>query len=179
MHDTLADLTGPVEPHEQVTVVGLGPQQLFHLQVDPFGEQVGERIRPRPPARIDGEQHYATSDLSRRDEPSSWERLCSDEALERLAASLSLPGIRQARWSDHGWPSRLTVVNSAGAQEQWIALPGVSPDIHDQARQLAADEAQRRWGVTPGDHGVAVDRIPAQDWADLLTSKVAEALVVG
>jgi hypothetical protein len=112
---------------------------------------------------------WSTVDLSGREEPTSWTRVCSEEALERLGASLALPGVVRARWSDHGWPPKLEVVEAgSGPDEGWIALPGVSRDVHDRVRELAAAEAFRRFGVTPGDRGVPVDRLAPAVWATLV-----------
>lgn len=131
--------------------------------------------------RDDGRLHlFSTTDLSGREEPTNWARLCSQEALERLAASVRLPGVKRTRWSDHGWRPRLEVVRGgSGPTEEWLALPGVSRALHDRVRELAVEEAHRRYGVTPGEDGVPVDRLAPQVWAALVNEKMREALAAG
>jgi hypothetical protein len=63
-----------------------------------------------------------------------------------------------------------------GASEKWIALPGVSRDVHDRVRELAAAEPFRRYGVTPGEREVPVDRLAPRTWADLVSEMWSEAM---
>jgi hypothetical protein len=57
-------------------------------------------------------------------------------------------------------------------------MPGVSRDLHERVRELAAEEAYRRYGITPGDRGVPVDRLAPQVWAALV-KEIAEERVAG
>jgi hypothetical protein len=61
---------------------------------------------------------------------------------------------------------------------RWIALPGVGRDVHDRVRELAVEEAYRRYGVTPGDRGVPPDRLAPQVWVALV-KEIAEERAAG
>lgn len=118
---------------------------------------------------------FANMELTGRDGPNHWQKLCPEEALERLALALALPGVVRARWSDNGWipiPSgdpEPSLVNG----ENWITLPGVGRERHDNIRQRATELARERWSLTPSKHGFPTDLVDPKEWAKLI--KLADA----
>jgi hypothetical protein len=58
-------------------------------------------------------------------------------------------------------------------------MPGVSRDVHDRVRELAVEEAYRRYGVTPGEHGVPVGLLAPRTWAELITEMWSKAQAGG
>ena len=123
--------------------------------------------------RDDNRLHcFSTRELGGRDEPRDWERLCSEEPLERLAATLALPGVKGARWSKSGWPTthsdKRTDNEASYPREPWIALPTVGRDRHDVAREFASELAHTAYGVTPGTDGIPTDEVDPYEWANLI-----------
>ena len=120
---------------------------------------------------------FATRELPGADEPNNWVRLSPEEAYERFAAGLALPGIAKVRWSNNGWVTTRTSEppSKTGGSGDWIDLPAVRGPIRDEARQIAADIAWAKWGVRPDEDGFPADIADPRDWADLLKFGVVVA----
>ena len=157
--------------------------EVWYTEMADDAKHLGRLRKRRAPARGGGGalrvsrddkrlRCFATRELTGRDEPNNWQRLCPEEALERLGQALALPGARRARWSDHGWPTGNSdkPLDDPRAQEAWIPLPGVGHARHDEVRQLAVEMAFARWGATPSKHGFPTDVVSASDWAETVQS---------
>jgi len=128
--------------------------------------------------------------------PLSWEPLMPEEAIERLAVALGLPGPYRISPSwigerdDYGGPEADPRASSddndpseSGGNderegtgeakqerpaERWIRLPPVSPDIRDEVMDLAVRVAQERWGVTPTTTFFPADIGPVEEWVTVI-----------
>lgn len=112
--------------------------------------------------------------------PHRWEPLLPEEALERLAHALRLPGVIgcSPHWAAvdgsnvSGEPVEELAVDPEVepqdqehlAREQMVRLPSVMPENRDQAMELARRYAEAKWGFQPSADFFPLDRAPIAEW---------------
>lgn len=129
---------------------------------------------------------FATADLSgprTRKPPRSWEPLLPEEAIERLAEALRLPGVWaiSPKWitkSDgDGQPADQDGEGDGdgveegdgqegdGRSERFIALDSVMPETRDEVMEQASRIAEAKWGITPSPVFFPADVASVEEWA--------------
>ena len=117
-----------------------------------------------------------------------WVDLLPEEAVERLADALKLPGVYMRSWSA-GWPVDESDEGRGGASEDAadeapaekldvearIMLPSVQSGTRDRALEIAMQRAHERWGVVPTEDAVPADVMSPQEFAELLMESVKQA----
>jgi hypothetical protein len=140
-----------------------------------------------------GELHFfATKVLGSRRKPphaKDWEALLPEEALERLATTLTLPGVVNRSWSD-GWPVSETHSGDTGLlddsddgteaevdppkTEAQIRLPSVQTSTRGRALEIARRRAKERWGITPTEDSFPGEVGDPAEWAEMLKQAVVQ-----
>jgi hypothetical protein len=143
-------------------------------------------------AHGDGKAHFfATKPLGGRDAPraTDWEALLPEEALERLATVLTLPGVVGRSWST-GWHVAETYGDDKGLvgdsdddaeaevdaprTEARITLPSVQASTRTRALEIAIRRAQERWGITPTEDWFPGEVGDPAEWAEMLKQAVVQ-----
>jgi hypothetical protein len=115
---------------------------------------------------------FSTRDLSgpwTRKPPLSWEPLVPEEAIERLAEALRLPGVLgfTPKWIDEV-DGRDQRVRQGGHDEAWISLPRVMPHTRDAVMEKARDIAKAKWGIRPSTDFFPADVASVEEWAEII-----------
>lgn len=133
---------------------------------------------------------FATRDLSgsrTQKPPRSWEPLLPEEAIERLAEALRLPGVLSfsPRWvKGSSGESEPTPQDSDGPDEgdegeeedrpdeaqgeRWVPLPSVMPENRDAVMEKASAIAKQKWGFRPTTDFFPADRAPVEEFIEII-----------
>jgi hypothetical protein len=131
---------------------------------------------------------FATVVLPGTEAPTQWVPLMPEEAIERVAEVLELPGPQRVspQWGDSGdgyeddHDGGPTDPNTDSAEEEskegwespFISLPPVQRGTRDEVLELAEEMAREKWGFTPTTEWFPADEASTEEWADMLKEAV-------
>ncbi len=126
---------------------------------------------------------FSTADLAgprTRKPPTSWEPLLPEEAIERLAEALRLPGVLAVspEWiKDPGVDEPAEAEGEEVARpEKWIRLPSVMPHKKDEIMEVATAIAKAKWDIRVSTDFFPADVAPVGEWAEVIdrATKIVE-----